>query len=91
MKSETQGRELSVVLDGTTRLGEAVAILARYVTGHVEIQQQLQLARELISVLSVNYSVSLNTLLAAMRDRASINNVALKTLKVVYPFIVDAL
>ena len=40
-------------------------------------------------MLSVNYSVSPNTLLAAMRDRVSVNNVALRTLKVVYPYVVD--
>ena len=63
-------------------------ILVHYVTEHMEIQQQLlqvqmavksmtrdELARELISVLSVNYSVSPNTLIAAMRGRASANNV----------------
>ena len=77
IKTEIQGRELSVVFDGTTRLGEAVVILVRYVTEHMEIQQRLlrvqmvvksmtgdELARELISVLSINYSVSPNTLLA---------------------------
>ena len=40
-------------------------------------------------MLSINYSVSLNTLLAAKRDRASVNNVALRTLKVIYPLHVD--
>ena len=102
IKSEIQGRELSVVFDGATRLDEAVVILVRYVTEHMEIQQRLlrvqmvakcmtgtELARELISVLSVNYSVPPNTLLAAMRDRASVDNVALRTLKVVYPFVED--
>ena len=48
-----------------------------------------ELARELITVLSINYSVSPTSLLAAMRDRASVNNVALRTLKVVYSLVVD--
>ena len=90
------------MFDGTTRLVGAVVILVRYVTEHMEIQQRLlrvqmvvksmtgdELARESISVLSVNYSVSPNTLLAALRDRASINKVALRTLKVVYTLVVD--
>ena len=81
IKSEIQGRVLSVVFDWTTHLGEAVVILVRYVTEHMEIQQQLlrvqmvaksmtgdEVARELISVLSVKYSVPPNTLLAATRD-----------------------
>ena len=102
IKNEIEGRDLSIVFDGTTRLGEAVVILVRYVTEDMEIQQRLlrvqmiaksmtgeELARELISVLSINYSVSPNTPLSAMRDRASVNNVALRTLKVVYPLVVD--
>ena len=59
-----------------------VRMIAKSMTGE-------ELARELISVLSINYSASPNTLLATMRDRASVNNVALRTLKVVYPLVVD--
>ena len=79
IKNEIEGRELSVVFDWTTRLGEAVVILVQYVTEDMEIEQRLlwvqmiaksmtgeELARELISVLSVNYSVSPNTLLATL-------------------------
>ena len=42
-----------------------------------------EVARELISVLSVTYGVRSSNLLASMRDRASVNNVAMRTLKVV--------
>ncbi len=48
-----------------------------------------ELARELIDTLSTNYSVSSSQLLAVMRDRCSVNNVALRTLKVIYPSLVD--
>lgn len=41
IKNEIKGRDLSIVFDGTTRLGEAVVILVRYVTGGMEIQQRL--------------------------------------------------
>ena len=44
-----------------------------------------ELARELISVLSVNYGISTQLLLAAMEDRAAVNETAFHTLKVVYP------
>ena len=37
-----------------------------------------ELARELISVLSVNYGIATQHLLAAMRDRASVNEVAVR-------------
>ena len=60
-----------------------VQMMAKSMTGE-------EIARELIHVLSINYSVNPNSLLAAMRDRASVNNVAMRTLKVVYPTLVDA-
>ena len=53
-------------------------MLVKSVTGE-------ELARELISVLSVNYGISTQLLLAAMKDRAAVNETAVRTLKVVYP------
>ena len=44
---------------------------------------------EIISTLSINYHISPTSVLASMRDRTSTNNVALRTLKVLYPNIVD--
>ena len=44
-----------------------------------------ELARELISILSITYNISLDLLLAAMRDQTSLNTAALRTVKVVYP------
>ena len=48
-----------------------------------------EVARELISVLSITYGIRSNHLLAAMRDRASTNNIVMQTLKIAYPSIVD--
>lgn len=48
-----------------------------------------EVARELISVLSMSYRVRSSSLLANMRNRASVNNVAKRTLKVVYPLTVN--
>ena len=48
-----------------------------------------EIAQEVISVLSVTYSVAPNYLLAAMRDRASTNTVAMKTMEVLYPDLVE--
>ena len=48
-----------------------------------------EIVRELIGTLSVQYSVTPDLLLAAMHDRAATNSVALRTLKVVYPTVVD--
>lgn len=50
-----------------------------------------EVVRELISTLSVPYSIPSKGLLAAtcMRDRASVNGVAIRTLQIVYPMAVD--
>ena len=48
-----------------------------------------EIARGVISVLSVTYSIVPNYVVAAMRDRASTNTVALRTMKVIYPDLVD--
>ena len=48
-----------------------------------------EIGRELISTLSVQYSISSQLVVAAMRDHAATNNVAIRTLKIVYPTIVD--
>ena len=46
-------------------------------------------ARELINTLSVTLGVQSNLLLAAMRDRASVNNVAMRVVSIVYPNVLD--
>ena len=98
LQQEINGKDVSVIFDGTTRLGEALAIVIRYVNSDWMIVQRLvrlqllvksvtgeELARELISVLSVKYGISTDLLLAAMKDRAAVNETASRTLKVVYP------
>ena len=102
IKSELSGRPVSVVFDGTTRLGEALAIVVRYIDDSFTIQQRLirlqllaksmageEIAREIINTLSTQYSISSNLVVAMMHDRAASNNVALCTAKIVYPFLVD--
>ena len=95
-------KQISVIFDGTTRLGEVLAIVIRYVSDEWSLEQCLvkvqllakslsgeEIARELISVLSVHYSVDSSQLLACMRDRAASNSVAVRTLKIVYPNLLD--
>ncbi len=102
IKHEIDGKRISLVFDGTSRLGEAMVVLIRYVSDNWELEQRLlrvqmleksmtgeEIARVLIEVLSVGYGVSSTTLLAAMRDRASVNNVAMRTVKVIFPLLVD--
>lgn len=42
-----------------------------------------------MNVLSIKLGISPKHLVAAMRDRASVNNVALRTLSVIYPHLLD--
>ena len=103
IKTEVAGLPVAVIFDGTSRLGEALAIILRFVDrSSLKIHQRLvrmqllaksltgeEVARELLSVLSTEYGVVSSNLLAVMRDRASVNSVAVRTLKVLYPNILD--
>ena len=85
--------------DGTTQLGEAMAIVVRHQLQHTPMlgshafarksMMREEITRELINTCSVQYGIPPKLLLAAMHDRASSNNIAMRTVKVVYPFPVD--
>ena len=57
-------------------------ILAKSMTGE-------EVARQLMSTLSVTYGIESSCILAAMRDGASVNGVAMDVVKIVYPKIMD--
>ncbi len=90
IKAEIVGLPVAAIFDGTSRLGEALAIILRFVDrSTLTIHQRLvrvqlltksmtgeEVARELLSVLSTEYGIASSNLLAAMRDRASVNTVA---------------
>ena len=59
-----------------------VGFLAKSMTGE-------EVARELINILSVTLGIKSELLVAAMRDRASVNNVALRTTTFIYPLVLD--
>ena len=78
-----------------------MAIILRYVSDFWTLEQRLvriqllsksmtgeEIARELINVLSVTYTIGSDQLIAAVRDRAAVNNVAMRTLAV-YPKLLD--
>ena len=76
--------DLSIIFDGNTRQGEAIAIIVRFVDNNWNIQRLVridvcsksinanELAQVLNQYLSVDYGVRANSLLAAMRDGASV-------------------
>ena len=91
-------RDLSVIFDGSTRQGEAIAIIVRFVDNGWNIIQRLvridvhsesvnanKLAEVLNQCLSVDYGVRANSLLAAMRDGASVNQAALDRIAFIFP------
>ena len=78
-----------------------MTIILRYVSDSWILEQRLfriqllsksmtgeEIARELINVLSVTYTIGSDQLIAAVRDRAAVNNVAMRTLAV-YPKLLD--
>ena len=100
IQSEICEQDVLVIFDGTSRLGEALAIVLRFVTSEWTIEQRL-IRVELLSkekklhenlytlCLQSTVLVGSNNLLAAIRDRASSNSVSMKTVKVLYPNLVD--
>ena len=57
-------------------------MLAKSVSGE-------ELAKELISILSIAYNIAPDLLLAAMRDKAFVNTAALRIVNMVYPKMID--
>ena len=43
-----------------------------------------KIAQQIIVIVSTEFGISSNLIVAAMRDRASVNDVAMRTIKVVY-------
>ena len=102
VKRFISGRPISIIFDGTTTTAEAMAIIFRFVDDNFNVQQRLaalklagcamsgeQVAHTLLSVLSLTYSVQPHDLIASMRDRASVNDCAVRTIKVLYTNIMD--
>ena len=102
IKEELTDEYISVIFDGTTHFGEAMAVVFRFVSKEWTLEQRLvklqmlaksmkgeEIARELIHVLSTEYAIDSSHLVAAMHDRASVNDVAMRIVKVVYPNLLD--
>ena len=97
-----KGKFVSVIFDGTTHVCEAMVVLLRFIDEQWKIQQRVirlmllakslsgeEVARQLIVCLSTELGVSSDKLVASMRDRASVNTVAIRTLSIVFPQLID--
>ena len=94
IKSEINSKCVSLIFG---RLGEVLVVIVCFISDW-KINQRLvrlkflqksmtgeEIAREIIEIFSVRMGVPSNLLLATMRDRASVNNLAMNTIKVIYP------
>lgn len=104
LKSELQNHPpLTVIFDGSTYQGEALAVLIRYINDDFTIVQRLvrvhilaksingqELAREIITTLSTEMQIPASAVVGAVRDGASVNGAALRILKdVMYPDLIS--
>lgn len=102
MKELISGQPISVIFDGTTTVCEAIAIIFRVVDKDFTIHQRLvslklsgkalsgeQVAHSLLSILSVFYQVQPHNVVAIMRDRASVNDCAVRSIRPLYTNLMD--
>ena len=102
IKQEILNQPLSIIFDGTTHVCEAFVVILRYLTDDWELKQCVgrlkllakimtgeEIAQQIIVILSTEFGISSNLIVAAMRDRASVNDVAMRTIKVVYNGLLD--
>ena len=95
-------KEASVIFDGTARMGEALAIIGRFVQEDFIPTQRLirlevlakslkgdELAQRLVSCLAVKHNFGPNTIIGGIRDGASVNGAALRQLKFFYSNLSD--
>ena len=90
----SEAKAVSTIFDDITRLGEALAIIVRFVHRQRNVQQRLvrlqvlvkrlkaeELAQCLIQALAIEYAIQPGVLLAAMKDGASVNQAALQQVR----------
>ena len=81
IKKELTDKYTSVIFDGTTRLGEAMAVVVRFVSNEWTLEQRLinlqmlaksmkgeEIARELIHLLSTEYAIDSSHLVPVLPD-----------------------
>ena len=102
VKEEIKNKHVGVIFDGTTHTCEVLAVVLRFISDSFTIEQRLvkiellakslngeEVARELINVLSTTLGITSHYVVVTMRDCAAVNNVAICTLKILYPNLLD--
>ena len=101
-KERISGKHVGIIFDGTTHVCEAFVVVLHYVTQDWVIKQQVcrmmllpksltgeEVARQLITSLSTELSIPQHLVVSAMCDRASVNDVAMRTISVLYNNMMD--
>ena len=102
LKQDIGGKHVAIIFDGTTHVCEAFVIVLHYIDNDWVIKQCVcrlmllaksitgeEVARQLITVVSTELSIAPNMVIAAIRDRASVNDVAMRTISVIYNQMLD--
>ena len=91
------GKNVAIIFDGTTHVCEAFVIVIHYIDRDWVIQQRVcrlmllaksitgeECARQLVTAISTELSISPELFVDAMRDRARVNDVAMRTTYICY-------
>jgi len=98
VKDEIRNKHVGVIFDETTHVCEAIAIVLRFISDLFTVEQRLvriQLfaksltEEEVARVLSTSLGITSHYVVTTMRDRASVNNVAIRTMKIIYQISLD--
>lgn len=102
LKGKIQGHPVSITFDGTTHVCEAMVILLHFIDDQWTIQQRVcslkllaksvrgeEVAQQIVSIISQELGIRSSHIVAASRDRAAVNDVAMRTVKVVYSSLLD--
>ena len=102
VKQEISGKSVSIIFDGTTHVTEAFVLILRFIGDNWELKQRVvsfrllsksltgeEVARLIVESISTKLGIASQLVVAAMHDRASVNLVALRTIKVLYNKLFD--
>ena len=102
IKEWIKDKHVSVVFDGSSRLGEALAVMLRFLDDGGSVKQLLvrlkvlsksltgeELAGEVIDILSNSMQIQRQHVVAVVRDGASVNGAAMRIVKAVFPKLLD--
>jgi hAT family C-terminal dimerisation region len=94
LRAALKGQHVLVIFDGTTTVGEIFAIILRWCESDYTVKQKLvhvgiykssfehsQLVQVLTSVLCTSYGIPLENVIGFLRDRASVNTLAVSVMR----------